>query len=178
MQMEAGLDTGPMLHVRKTAIEENDTAQTLHDRLAQLGAEALLESLPELAAETLTPEPQDDSQSNYARKLDKAEAVVDWSRPAIELQRLIRAFNPWPVAQTTLAGKTLRLWQAELENSVSATPGSIVEADKDGIVVACGEQGLRLTQVQIAGSKPVSAADFINGHSQLCIPGTVLGAEA
>lgn len=177
MQMEAGLDTGPMLHVAKTPVNDNDTGGSLHDRLAQLGAQALLEALPGIATQTIDAQAQDDSQSNYARKLDKAEAHVDWTRPALELDRLLRAFNPWPVAQTTLAGQTLRLWQAD-PVADNGTPGTILRADKDGIVVACGDGALCLKTIQIAGGKAVSAADFINGHGQLCQPGTVLGDSA
>jgi len=176
MQMEAGLDTGPMLHVVKTPITAADTGGTLHDRLARLGAEALLESLPGIAAQTIAAEAQDDSQSNYARKLDKSEAEVDWTRPAIELEHLVRAFNPWPVAQTTLADKTLRLWRAAAIDG-QGPPGTILRADKGGIVVACGAGALRLEEVQAAGGKPVSAADFLNGHGQLCQPGTILGTH-
>lgn len=177
MQMEAGLDTGPMLCIVKTPISDSDTGGTLHDRLATMGAEALLSALPGIANQDIAAEPQDDSQSNYARKLDKAEAEVDWTRPADEIDRLIRAFNPWPVAQTSLAGKTLRLWQA---NPVSGkgTPGTVLHSDKNGITVACGEGALLLQTIQIAGGKAVSAADFLNGHGKLCQPGMPLGSPS
>ncbi|MBD3671334.1 MAG: methionyl-tRNA formyltransferase [Gammaproteobacteria bacterium] len=168
MQMDAGLDTGDMLLTLTTPINSDDTAESLHDRLARLGAEAVVEALDKIEAGELTGKKQDDNKANYARKLDKAEAVIDWSRPAVELDRLVRAFNPWPVAQTTLAGQVLRIWRAApMDTSTDAAPGSVIAASKAGIDVATGEGILRLIQVQQAGSKALDAAAFLNGHPEL-----------
>ena len=165
MQMDVGLDTGAMLHKLTTPIQPEDNAQTLHDRLAKLGAQALLETLDRLQAGDIHPEAQDEDQACYAKKLSKAEAWIDWQLPASQLARQIAAFNPWPVAQTRLAEQVLRIWQAEaLTASTKARPGELISADKEGIIVACGEGQLRLQRLQLPGGKPVSAAEFLNAH--------------
>jgi len=178
MQMDVGLDTGDMLYTVTTPIEATDTAQTLHDRLAKLGAEALLTTLEGIEAASLTPVKQDDAMANYARKLDKAEAQIDWTRSSAEIDRLVRAFHPWPVAQTLYQGQALRIWQASpLQGTSSQPPGTIVHADKHGIDVATGDGLLRLTQVQLAGSKAMDAAAFLNGHPELKDGKLRLGGE-
>ena len=150
MQMAVGLDTGDILLRRSTPIADTDTAAVLHDRLAQLGAAALGEGLQGLVTGTLTPEPQDAALSTYAAKLSKQEAVLDWRRPAEGLARQIRAFNPWPVCQTRYRGTTLRIWTARVAGSETgvAPPGSIVRADRRGLVVATAQGGLAITQLQ------------------------------
>ncbi|MTW19997.1 methionyl-tRNA formyltransferase [Allochromatium palmeri] len=168
MRMEAGLDTGPVYHRVATPIAAHETGGTLHDRLAELGAQALVEALPGIADGSLAPEPQDDTHATYAHKLSKDEATIDWSAPAAAIERQVRAFDPWPVAQTTLEGATLRIWSAEAE-PVSAetgaiTPGTVVQADRTGLRVATGTGQLRLTRVQPAGKKPMSAADYLNAR--------------
>ncbi|MDH5359219.1 MAG: methionyl-tRNA formyltransferase [Gammaproteobacteria bacterium] len=179
MQMDVGLDTGDMLYTVTTPIENNDTAASLHDRLAQLGAAAALVAIEQLQQDTAVAVKQDDGQANYAHKLDKAEAEIDWQHPATELDRLIRAFNPWPVAQTELHGNKLRIWQASpIDEATAAEPGTIICAGKQGIDVATGNGVLRLLQLQKSGSKAMDAAAFLNGHPELKDGAIRLGARA
>ena len=174
MQMDKGLDTGAMLLKLTCPITGEDTAASLHDRLATLGAEAIITALDQLP--TLTTTPQDDREATYAAKLTKQEAVIDWHRPAEELDRLIRAFNPWPVAQTSVNGQTLRIWSAQpLAGKANVSPGTVIGRDKQGIDVACGEGVLRLTWLQPAGSKPMDVAAFLNGRPDWLTPGKQLG---
>lgn len=174
IQMDAGLDTGDMLRKLECPIEARDTAQTLHDRLSALGAQALLETLPMLSRHDLRPVPQPSQGATYAPKLDKHMAQLDWRRPARELARMVRAFNPWPVAHTPLDNEVLRIWQAEaLDTAVAQPPGTLVSADAQGMDVACGEGVLRLTRVQRPGGRPMDAADYLHAHH--LPPGTRLG---
>ncbi len=167
MQMEAGLDTGPMYLVRRCAIEAGETGQSLHDKLSLLGAEALMEALPIVAQGELEPEPQDDAQAVYAHKLSKEEARIDWSLSALEIERRVRAFNPWPVAQTPWRDGMMRIWRAVAVDAAvgSAAVGSVSHADKEGIDVVTGDGVLRVTELQIPGKRAMSAADFLNAHS-------------
>jgi len=161
MQMEQGLDSGPMLLKVETAIQADDTAATLHDRLAALGAQALLEALPGVLQQTLVAQKQNDAEANYAAKLTKAEAEIDWQQDADSLARKIRAFDPFPVAYTKFNQAILRLWQGTARpGNSSAPPGSLIDHDKNGILVACGSGQLYLTQVQMPGKKPISAVEF------------------
>ena len=172
MQMEAGLDTGPMLLKTYLPIEDTDTAQSLHDKLALQGGDALKDAVDGLAAGTLTAEVQDDNLANYAEKLSKAEGELDWSKPAIELDRTVRAFNPWPVAWTLLDGETLRIWQAQAEQTEhDQTPGTVLSADKTGLVIACGEGVLRINTLQIPGKKAMAITDILNSGKQLFTAG-------
>ena len=167
MRMAAGLDTGPMYLLRPLAIAPRETGGGLSDKLATLGAQALVEALPGIADGSLIPVPQDDDLANYAHKLTKAEAEVDWSRPAVEIDRLIRAFDPWPVAQTSLEGVSLRLWGSELTDLIpppAALPGQVLAAGKGGIEVSTGAGVLRLTRLQPPGKRPMSAAEFLNAR--------------
>jgi methionyl-tRNA formyltransferase len=174
MQMDKGLDTGAMLLKLICPITRKDTAASLHDRLATLGAKAIITALDQLP--TLAATPQDDGQATYAGKLTKQEAIIDWQRPAEELDRLVRAFNPWPVAQTSVKGQTLRIWAAQpLTDNANAAPGTVIGCDKQGIDVACGQGVLRLTRLQPAGSKPMEVAAFLNGRPDWLTPGTPLG---
>jgi methionyl-tRNA formyltransferase len=175
MQMEAGLDTGPMLHVLRTPILLDDTGGSLHDRLAELGARALLESLSGIADGSLLPQVQDDGLATYAKKLDKQESMIDWSQPAEVIDRQVRAFNPWPVAQTLFQDKVMRIWSARpLQEPVpaGAVPGTVTAAGKAGIDVATGSDLLRITELQMPGKRAMSAAEFLNAHS---VDGAVLG---
>lgn len=174
MGMEAGLDTGPIYLRKRIPLGGDETGGSLHDKLAELGATALMEALPGIATGHLAPEPQDDSLATYAKKLTKEEAWVDWARTAVELDRTIRAFAPWPVAQTRAGETVLRLWGSELPggHASSTAAGRVLREGKDGIDVATGNGVLRITRVQPPGKRPMSAADFLNAHS---LEGEVLG---
>ncbi|MGE6386878.1 methionyl-tRNA formyltransferase [Pseudomonas sp. NPDC078416] len=174
MRMEAGLDTGPMLLKVTTPITADDTGGTLHDRLAELGPTAVIQAIAGLADGTLVSEVQDDSLATYAHKLNKDEARIDWTRPAVELERLVRAFNPWPICHTTLNGEALKVLAAQVADE-EGTPGSIIDASKDGLLVACGEGALRLTRLQLPGGKPLGFADLFNSRREKFAVGTVLG---
>lgn len=165
MQMDAGLDTGDMLHVATCPILPDDTGQTLHDRLAQLGADSLATHINHI--ETLPHTPQDDQQATYANKLSKDEAHLDWQQPAAVLERQVRAFNPWPIAQADVAGQTLRIWAAQALVEPHTRPlGSIIRAQRNGIDIATGEGMLRLLKVQKAGGRPIAVSDFLNAQPQ------------
>jgi methionyl-tRNA formyltransferase len=166
MKMEAGLDTGPVLLEARCPINESDTAQDLHDRLAALGAETLLQSLDDIESRLKQAQPQDESLSTYARKLDKQEALIDWQRPAAELLRQINAFNPWPVAQTQWQGDTMRIWRAQLGDRLrSGQPGEIIAVSKQGLDVQTGDGILRITEIQMPGKRAMQVQDFLNANS-------------
>ena len=174
MQMEAGLDTGPMLLARPTPIAPRETAATLHDRLAALGAQALLDALDEIVRGRAMPQAQPAAGVTYAAKIRKEEAAIDWLRPAVEIDRQIRAFNPWPIAQTQWNGQQLRVWDAEpIESAATPSPGQVLATSAAGIDVGTGRSVLRLTRVQAAGRKAMSAAEFLNAHR---LDGAVLGS--
>ncbi|MEE0121572.1 MAG: methionyl-tRNA formyltransferase [Agathobaculum butyriciproducens] len=162
MQMAEGLDTGDMLLTYETKVGEKETAGELFDRLAQSGAELLIQTLVKL--DEITPRPQDDAQSCYAHMLDKQMAVIDWSKSAHEIDCLIRGLNPWPIALTTLSGERLKVFAAE-KAAGNGEPGTVLEADpKKGLTVACGEGALKLTEIQLVGGKRMKATDFLRGH--------------
>ena len=169
MRMEAGLDTGPVLLERRTPIGPDETGGTLHDRLSGLGAEVLAEGLRRtLAGEALAATPQPAEGATYAHKLDKAEAKLDFARPAIELERTVRAFDPWPVAEGVIAGENVRIWNARaVDPAHDATPGDVLVAGRDGIELACGEGALRVTVLQRPGGKRITAADYLNARPEL-----------
>ena len=175
MRMEAGLDTGPMLLKSVTPISADDTGGSLHDRLAKLGPPAVIEAIAGLAAGTLQGEVQDDSLATYAHKLNKDEARIDWNRPAVELERVIRAFNPWPICHSTLNGEALKVLAATLADA-QGEPGQIIAASKDGLIVGCGAGALCLTRLQLPGGKALNFSDFFNSRREKFAVGTVLGA--
>ncbi|TCV80250.1 methionyl-tRNA formyltransferase [Sulfurirhabdus autotrophica] len=164
MQMDVGLDTGDVLMQSALPIDEEDTAQTLHDKLAVLGAENIVKALEWLPLGKLNAVPQNDAEATYAAKLNKVEARLDWQKSAVELARAVRAYNPFPVAQLMVKGEIVRIWKAHAENSQQGTPGTILSADKSGICVACGTGVLRLLEVQKAGGKRMPVAQFLQGN--------------
>ncbi len=163
MQMDEGLDTGPMLAERTVDIAADDTTATLHDRLAVTGAQLLIDTLPALLAGRIRAVPQPADGACYAAKIGKAEAALDFRRPAVELARAIRAFNPFPGALMTVDGTPIKLWRARVEPA-SGEPGRILAVGDDGVVIACGEGALRVTELQKPGGKRLPAADFLHGH--------------
>ncbi len=167
MQMDAGLDTGPVFLTRSLPIEVTDNAQTLSDRLAIRGADALLAALPGIADGSLAATPQPTYGKTYARRLQKSEAWINWRQAAACINRQIRAFNPWPVAQTRWQNQTLRIWQAQLyPPATTYTPaGTVFQADPTGIVVATGAGSICITRLQLPGRQVVAAADFVNAHA-------------
>lgn len=179
MQMDEGLDTGDMLLKVTCPIHNTDTSQALYDRLAQMGGLALLATLDAISNGTAHPEQQDNNLATYAHKMTKEEGRIDWSRSAAELDCQIRGFNPWPVAwmlqDADQIDKPTRIWEAEpLTESTTATPGTILRADKNGIDVACGEGVLRLKQLQLSGSKAMRVLDILNSRREMFTPGLVL----
>ena len=160
MQMEAGLDTGPVLLSEKLSITEDDTAGTLHDKLAVLGGRLIVEALRKLPLPlSLQPE----TGVTYASKIEKAEAPLDWRLSATQLARQVRAFNPYPGATVGLDGNTVKVWRAEAQAETRGSPGTVIAADKRGILVACGEGTLRLTELQKAGGKRLPVSAFLTG---------------
>ncbi|MFF7863843.1 methionyl-tRNA formyltransferase [Pseudomonas sp. LLC-1] len=174
MRMEAGLDTGPMLLKVVTPISADDTGGTLHDRLAEMGPPAVVQAIAGLADGSLQGEMQDDALATYAHKLNKDEARIDWSRPAVELERKIRAFNPWLACHSTLDGESVKVQAASVSTGTGA-PGEILSASKDGLVVACGEQALNLTRLQLPGGKALNFSDLFNSRREKFAAGKVLG---
>lgn len=173
MQMDAGLDTGAMLATARCAIERQTTAASLHDQLAELGTPLLLEVLDDLPSHQRQALEQDDTQANYASKILKSEAEIDWRLDAATLGRLTRAFNPFPICYSTLAGERVKIWQAQPAGSVGMpeTPGTILRADKQGILVNCGQGQLNIQRLQLPGGKPLSAGQLLSARAELFAPG-------
>lgn len=175
MQMDEGLDTGAMLYKVTTPILSTDTTQTLHDRLTKLGAVALLKTLNDLESNNITSEKQNDEESCYAKKIEKSEAKINWQQSAEEIDRLIRAFNPWPIAYTMLNDQALRIWHAQpLSEKSSTIPGTITHIDKNAIDVATGNGILRLLKIQLPGGKCLPVHDVLNAHAKWFQTGTKL----
>jgi methionyl-tRNA formyltransferase len=174
MQMDAGLDTGPVLSRHSLAIEDDDDAQSLHDKLAALGAQAIVAALADLQAGRATPVPQPDSGATYARKIGKEDIELDWSRPCAELERRVRALRPAPGARSLLRGETLKLWSVRCVPDSGSPAGTVLRSGSEGVLVACGEGALLVTELQRAGGSRLRAADFLRGCPMLA--GERLGA--
>jgi methionyl-tRNA formyltransferase len=164
MQMDAGLDTGPLLAKRSLAITPAETARSLHDRLARLGAEMIVETVRRLSDGPVTAVPQPAEGVTYAHKIEKPEAALDWRNASEELDRRIRAFNPAPGANARLGGEELKIWHAHQIQYGTGDPGCVISSGSEGLVVACGDGALRLTELQRAGGKRLAAREFLAGH--------------
>ena len=174
IQMEAGLDTGAILQQETALIDAQDTTTILHEKLAKLGCRVLNDVIEKKINNTLRSYPQNHSLASYAKKITKAEGRIDWTRPAIEIARCVRAFNPWPVAHSMLNGKVIRCWQAESKMDTmtsSWAPGTLVAADKTGLTVGCGQGTLILTHIQLPNRRVMPVHDILNSNAHLFAPG-------
>ncbi len=176
MQMDAGLDTGAMLSVSRCAIDSNETSASLHQKLEQLGAPALLHTLKSIAAGLAVAVDQDDQLSCYAAKITKQEALIDWNQSAQILDRQIRAFNPFPAAYTTLGELRIKIWQAEPATAASLAPGQIISADNTGLLVSCGEQSLLITEIQLPGKSRMAVSEVLKSRGEFFVPLAQLGS--
>ncbi|MBL0501778.1 methionyl-tRNA formyltransferase [Aeromonas caviae] len=175
MQMDVGLDTGAMIRKVTYPIASDETSASLYDKLAGLGPQALVDTLDAMAAGDTAAEPQDDALANYAEKLSKEEARIDWSMDAVAIERCIRAFNPWPISWFDVAGQTVKVWQAEVvAQDHGQAVGTLLKADKQGIEVATGQGVLRLLTLQPPGKKAMSVSDLLNSRRDWFEPGTQL----
>lgn len=177
MQMDAGLDTGAMLSMVTLPIEDHDTSATLYDKLAVIGPRALVEALQDLPGLQAKAQPQQDSAANYAEKLSKEEALLDFNKAAVALEREIRAFNPWPVSYLQLGTQQLKIWQARVEAG-SAQPGQVVRVDKKGIAIGTSDGLLVIEQLQPPGKKAMAVVDFLNGRADWFQTGQQLQTNA
>ena len=176
MQMDAGLDTGPMLSITRCHISDEDTSGAIYERLADLGGPALLRAIDKLETGSAQAVAQDDSLSSYASKIDKAEAQIDWSEAAMVIDRRIRAFNPFPCAFTSLEGQRIKIWSSKVERSdCIGQPGQIVRADNQGLLIRCGQGSLLLTEIQLAGKSRLAVAEILKSRADLLAVGRQLG---
>ena len=177
MQMDEGLDTGAMLHIARLPITDSDTSATLYSKLAEIGPRALVEVLDNF--DSLNAEPQQEDSATYAKKLSKEEAFLNWQEPAEQLSRNVRAFNPWPVCWSQVNSKNIKVWQASVSEHADASkaPGTILAADKSGIVVATSDKALCIEQLQLPGKKPMAIQDVLNGYQEWFAVGSVLPCE-
>ena len=165
MQMNEGLDTGDMLTKVIVPIEDTDTGESLFDKLAEAGAKLLIETIPQIESGEVTPQPQDDSLSTYAKMIKKEMGLIDWKKEAVVLERLVRGMNSWPSAYTHFNGKTLKVWESEVEmGNHNAAPGTVVEVTKNSIKVQTGQDLLVLKQIQLEGKKRMDVAAFLLGY--------------
>ncbi|TRW48768.1 methionyl-tRNA formyltransferase [Aliidiomarina halalkaliphila] len=175
MQMDEGLDTGPMLAKSHIMICKTDTSASLYEKLAKLGPPTLIETLRALNTGDIRPTPQEDKLATYAKKLTKAEGAIDWNDSAAFIERCVRAFNPWPGSSFLFHGQPIKVWRSQvLDHPLAAPPGTILRADKHGILIACGERALNLERLQPPGKKPMLAADILNARREEFAPGLVL----
>jgi len=167
MKMDAGMDTGEILTQERTSIRAEDTSETLHDRLAAMGADLLMRTIPNLVAGRIQPRPQDAAEVSYAPKIKKDDGRIDWTHTARAIWSRVRALIPWPGAFTFLPGqprpRLLKVWQAEVAD-VSGPPGELLRADKEGILVGCGQQALRILRLQLEGGRHLTPQEFLSGH--------------
>lgn len=182
MQMDEGLDSGDMLLCKKCPIEANDTGSSLHDKLALLGASSLLEAIELIQQNKIKAIPQNNKRACYAHKLNKQEAFINWQQSAAAIERQIRAFNSWPVAQSYFENKVIRLWQAKIQmplpnTGVNSKPGEIVAVNKDSIIVACAQGYLAITEIQLAGAKRMTVQALLNGRPALFKTGQCFNRE-
>jgi methionyl-tRNA formyltransferase len=171
MRMDEGLDTGALLASRSTPITPADNAQTLHNRLSAIGAGLLIQTVPEYVNGTIVPRKQPQTGASYARKITREDGRLDWTQPARTLWNLVRGLVPWPGAYTVLTADAkpslLKIWQAAIVDSGSGSPGEVLESSRSGIVVACGQQALRIIELQREGGRRLNAQDFLAGHPLL-----------
>ncbi|MEF1288233.1 methionyl-tRNA formyltransferase [Vibrio sp. M260118] len=175
MQMDIGLDTGDMLKIATLPIETSDTSATMYEKLAELGPDALVECLADIAKGKAVPEKQDDALANYAKKLSKEEARIDWNDDAEHIERCVRAFNPWPMSHFEAAENSIKVWQSRVDDQATDKPaGTILQADKTGIYIATGNGVLVLEQLQVPGKKAMSVQDILNSRASWFEVGTQL----
>lgn len=175
MQMDIGLDTGDMLKIATLPIEASDTSTSMYEKLAELGPQALVECLEDIALDKAVPEKQDDALANYAKKLSKEEARIDWNDDAAHIERCVRAFNPWPMSHFEAAENSIKVWQSRVDNKATDKPaGTILQADKTGIYIATGNGVLVLEQLQVPGKKAMSVQDILNSRASWFEVGTQL----
>lgn len=175
MQMEAGLDTGPMLLKESLAIAPDETSASLYARLAETGPEALLDALRRLDNDGLPAEPQDESKATYAHKLKKDEARIDWQQPADFIERCIRAFNPWPGTEFTVNGQRFKVWEAEVvPGDETKAPGTLLDMGKNTLCIQTQSGALKITRLQPIGKKPMSTPDVLNARRDLLSPGATV----
>ncbi len=177
MKMNIGLDTGDILYKVSCSIEPNDTAATLYKKLAVIGPVALIHTLDLLTSGQEKPEKQNNEFANYAKKLSKSEALIDWTLSAEQIERCIRAFNPWPVSYFIIANQHIKVWDAELVYyKINSLPGTILSADKTGIKVATSKNILNILKIQPPGKKIMLVRDFLNSRQGLFIPGRIINS--
>jgi methionyl-tRNA formyltransferase len=175
MQMDIGLDTGDMLKIATLPIDSDDTSTTMYNKLAQLGPTALIDCVKEIANGTAKPVKQDDKLANYAKKLSKDEAKIDWTQSAEHIERCVRAFNPWPISHFVANEHAIKLWQSRVDTrTVDQAPGTIIQADKSGLYVATGEGVLVLESLQVPGKKAMSVQDILNSRADWFAVGSTL----
>lgn len=177
MQMDVGLDTGDMLLIETCEISNDDTSATVYQKLQDIGPDALVKTITQIANGESQPTPQNNDLATYAHKLSKQEAEINWQESADVIERKIRGYQPWPVSYTQLSGNTVKVWQVELIESSGHLPGDIISADKSGITIATKENAIKITSLQPQGKKAMSASDFMNGRQDWVLPGSNILAQ-